>query len=147
MSVFSALASASPEPHVIDEIVARLWDQLIGRLSGPLSLRFVIQPSVAVMLAIRAGLRDARTGRPPFLWTAITDARQRRAILLGGWRDVSRLFVVATAIDIFYQVDVLQLFRPLQALAVAGTLAIVPYVASRGLVARLVAARRRRSGR
>lgn len=132
---------------MIDEIVTRVWDELIGRLSGPLSLRFVIQPTVAVTLAIRAGLRDARTGRSPFLRTAIADARQRRAILLDGWRDVSRLFAVATTIDVLYQIDVLQLFRPLQALAVAATLAIVPYVASRGLVARLVAARRRRSGR
>jgi hypothetical protein len=132
---------------VIDEIVTRVWDELIGRLSGPLSFRFVIQPAVAVTLAIRAGLRDARAGRPPFLWTAITDARQRRAMLRGGWRDVSRLFAVATTIDILYQVDVLHLFRPLQALLIAATLAIVPYVVSRPLVARLVAARRRRSGR
>ena len=132
---------------MIDEIVTRVWDELIGRLSGPLSFRFVIQPAVAVTLAIRAGLRDARAGRPPFLWTAITDARQRRAMLRGGWRDVSRLFAVATTIDILYQVDVLHLFRPLQALLIAATLAIVPYVVSRPLVARLVAARRRRSGR
>ena len=131
---------------MIDEIVTRVWDELIGRLSGPLSWRFVIQPAVAVTLAIRAGLRDARANRPPFLWTAITDARQRRAILLGGWRDVSRLFAVATTIDILYEIYVLHLFRPLQALAIAGTLAIVPYVASRGVVARLAAARRRRSG-
>jgi hypothetical protein len=26
MSVFAALASASPEPHVIDEIVIRVWN-------------------------------------------------------------------------------------------------------------------------
>jgi len=68
---------------VIDEIVTRAWDELIGRLSGPLSFRFVIQPAVAVALAIRAGLRDARAGRPPFLWTAITDARERRGMLRG----------------------------------------------------------------
>ena len=43
----------------------------------------MLQPAVAVTLAIRAALRDARADRPPFLWTAITDARQRRAMLLG----------------------------------------------------------------
>jgi hypothetical protein len=132
---------------VIDEILTRVWDQLVGRLSGPMSLRLVIQPAVAVTLAIRAGVRDAHAGRPPYLWTAITDARQRRAMLLSGWRDVCRLFAIATSLDVLYQIDVLRFFYPLQALVVACTLAIVPYVTIRGLVAYLVAGQSRRPGR
>jgi hypothetical protein len=138
-----SLASVTSELHVFEEFVTRFWDQLVGRLSGPLSLRFVIQPAVAVTLGIRAGVRDARANRPPYLWMAITDGRHRRPILLSGWRDVSRLFAVATGLDIVYQIGVLRFFHPLQALTISCTLAIVPYVATRGLSARAVAYRRR----
>jgi hypothetical protein len=42
----------------VDEMLTRM-DQLVGRLQGPLSRRFVLQPLMAVTLAIRAG----RSGR------------------------------------------------------------------------------------
>jgi hypothetical protein len=130
---------------VVAEFVAHAWDQLVGRLSGSLSLRFLLQPLMATILAVRAGIRDARADRPPFLWTVITDAGQRRTLLRGGWQDVTRLFTVAVVVDILYQVDQLHYFHPLQALLVAGTLAIVPYAVIRGLVTRVMAAFRRRS--
>jgi len=46
------------------EILNRFWENLAGRLSGPMNFRLVIQPTVAGILAIRAGLKDARGGRP-----------------------------------------------------------------------------------
>lgn len=47
----------------ISEIFSRAIEQLLGRASGPLHLRLVIQPIMATILAIRAGLRDAREGQ------------------------------------------------------------------------------------
>lgn len=131
-------SNARSEPDVIDTILTRLWDQLVGRLSNPMAFRFLLQPAVALTLGILAGLRDARAQRPAYLWTVLTDADGRRHLLLDGWRDVSKLFVVATALDTLYQLLVLHFFYPLQALAVAGVLAFVPYVAIRGLVTRMV---------
>ena len=130
---------------MVAEFFSQAWDQLAGRLSGSLSPRFLLQPLMATILAMRAGFRDARANRPPFLWTVVTDARQRRTLLLGGWQDVTRLFTIALVVDTLYQIDMLGFFHPLQALLVAGTLAIVPYVVIRGLVTRVVAAYRRRS--
>jgi hypothetical protein len=132
---------------VVDEILPRIWDQLVGRLSGPMSVRFVIQPAVAVTLAIRAGVRDARDGRPPYLRTLIVDSSRRRTMLLSGWVDIKRLFVLAAGFDILYQIEVLRFFHPLQALTVACSLAVMPYVAIRGLASRAMTAYRRRSGR
>jgi hypothetical protein len=51
----------------IQEYFAAIWAMLIGRADGPLTLRLVFQPTVAVVLAIGAGLKDAREGRTPYL--------------------------------------------------------------------------------
>ena len=48
------------------DVLARGWENFLARPEGPFSLRFVIQPVVAVGIAVRAGLRDARQGRPPW---------------------------------------------------------------------------------
>jgi hypothetical protein len=138
---------ASIELDVIDEIVARLWDQLVGRLSGPMSFRFVIQPAVAATLAIRAGMRDARAHRSAYLWALVTGAGDRRTMISSAWQDIGRLFAFATILDSLYQIEVLRFFYPLQALAVACVLAIVPYVAIRGLVNRVLDGYQHQSGR
>jgi len=42
------------------------WEDLIGRLGGPITLRLILQPTIAVILAIRDGLKDAKAGRSIF---------------------------------------------------------------------------------
>ena len=109
-----------------------------------MAFRFVMQPIMAAALGVRAGLRDARNGRPPFLWTLITDAGDRGALLRHGWRDVATVFLVATVLDGVYEVAVLEAFHPVRVLMVASLLALVPYAASRGLANRIAVLRRRR---
>ena len=53
---------------MLEEALARGWENLVGRWGGPMSFRFLIQPAVAILFAIRAGLKDARLDKPPFLW-------------------------------------------------------------------------------
>jgi hypothetical protein len=50
--------------ETIWEFLRRVWEMHVGRAYGPLSFRFIIQPTVAAVIAIRAGLEDARAGRP-----------------------------------------------------------------------------------
>ncbi len=119
------------------EMISRGVDQLLGRASGPLQFRLVVMPTVVTLLAIRAGLRDARAGEPAFLWGIISDPRRRRQRMLAAWRDVTRIFIVAIVLDTVYQVMVLRAFYVVQALIVAVTCAIVPYVLFRGPTARL----------
>ena len=120
------------------------WEELWTRVGGPMDFRLVLQPAMAILIAIRAGWNDAREDRPPFLWTVITNRRERRALLRNGWRDVGRVFVLAWLLDAVYQVVFLQAFRPLQGLLVAVVLAFVPYGLTRGLTTRLVRRRRAR---
>jgi hypothetical protein len=110
------------------EILSRGVEQLLGRASGPLHLRLVIMPTVVTILAIRAGLRDARKGQPSFLWGIITDPAQRRKRLVAGWKDITRIFIIAIVLDTAYQIMVLREFHVVQALIVAVACAMVPYI-------------------
>lgn len=102
-----------------------------------MSLRFIIQPAAAIFLAFRAGLKDARSGRAPFLWTVFSNAARRRELLLEVWKDVGTVFIVALILDAVYQVVVHSGIYTLELLVAATTLALVPYVLLRSLVTRL----------
>jgi hypothetical protein len=128
----------------IQEFFSRVWEMLIGRVSGPLTFRLLMQPAVAVILAIRVGLRDAREGRPPyFFWSVFTNQARRPELLRLAWHDVGKVFMVAVALDVIYELIVYRWVYPGQALIVATVLAIIPYLLIRGPITRL--ARRLRS--
>ena len=120
------------------DILTRVWQNLVGRLEGPLNLRLVIQPAVAIILATRAGFKDARENRPPFLWTILRDSSQRRELLRHGWKDVGKVFILSTILDVIYQLVVHRAVYTLELLLTAFTLAIIPYIVVRGPVNRIV---------
>jgi hypothetical protein len=121
----------------ITEALSRAVAELLGRASGPFHLRLVIQPTVAAVLAIRAGLKDAREGRPPFLWTVATDPDARRHLLQSGWKDIAKVFTLALVLDTVYQLVALHGLRIVQTLLVAVVVAMLPYALLRGPVNRL----------
>ena len=121
----------------MEEMLERLWVDLIARVHGPLKFRLVLQPIMATLLAIRAGVRDARSGRPPYLWTIITDAQQRSQLIHDGWKAYARVLLLAVAMDGIYQLFVLHWIYPLEMLIVAISLAVVPYLVIRGPANRL----------
>jgi hypothetical protein len=121
----------------LGEVITRFNENLAGRIGGPLSLRFILQPTVATLLAVRAGLRDARAGKPPFLWTVVTDPTARQELLREGWKDIAKVFTLAIVLDVVYQLIVLKWIHPLETLVVAFVLAALPYAIVRGPVTRL----------
>ena len=82
----------------------------------------IVQPAVAAIFAIRAGLRDAREGRAPYGWAVLTDPTNRREFLRDGWKDVAKVFVAAMAIDVVYQIIELRWLYLEEALIVAAVL-------------------------
>lgn len=111
--------------------------ELIGRVDGPFAFRMFIQPAVAAFLAVRAGLRDARAGRTPHLWAIMTDATNRRGLLRETWKELRNVFIAAVIIDVVYEIVVFRRVYPIQPFIVAVVLAVLPYLAIRGLVNRL----------
>ena len=119
------------------QMLSRGLDHLLGRFSGPLNFRLFIMPAVVTVLAIRAGLRDAREGQPPYLCGLVLKRRERRQLFRSGLKDVGKVFIVACVLDTAYQIFVLRAFYPGQVIIVAVACAILPYVLVRGPVTRL----------
>jgi hypothetical protein len=121
----------------MNEIFTRIWEDLIGRIGGPMSLRLYLQPTIATIFAIRDGLKDAREGRPAFFWALFTDPAHRREMIRDGWKSVAKVFTMAFILDVVYQVIALRWVYPGEALITAFILAIVPYLLIRGPVNRI----------
>ena len=128
----------------MEELLMRVWTNLMDRVGGPMTFRVILQPTMAVLLAVRAGLKDAREGRPPYLWTILTDPEERDGLLREGWKSTARVFLLAVIMDVIYQWIVQHWIYPGEVLIVAVLLAIVPYLLIRGPVTR-VAERWRRA--
>ncbi len=125
----------------MDDLLTRFWAELVGRTTGPMMFRFILQPLMAMFYAYRDGLLDARSGRPPYLFTILTEPAERTELLAHGIKSVSRVIVLGVMMDTIYQSFVLGgRFRPLE-LVVVLLLAFVPYLMFRGPFNRL--ARRR----
>jgi len=127
----------------MDELFSRVWTNLVGRVTGPMQFRLVVQPLMATILAIRSGLRDAREGNPPFIWALAFSPGNRRDLLRHAWKDIGKVFIVAVILDAVYQIFVLHTFYPGEAIIVAMLLALVPYLLVRAPVTRL--ARRKKA--
>ena len=110
----------------------------LARLDGPLHFRFIMQPLMAIALAIRDGSRDAREGRRPWAWKLVHVPEQRRYLLADGWKGIGRIFILAFVLDVFYQLVEWRTLRPFGALVTAIVLAVIPYVLLRGPINRLL---------
>jgi hypothetical protein len=121
----------------MEDMLIRMWTNFGDRVSGPMSFRLILQPTMAALLAIRAGLKDAREGRSAYLWTTLTDEAQRVALLREGWAAIARVFLLAIIMDGVYQFIVQRWIYLGEVLIVAILLAVVPYVLIRGPVMRI----------
>jgi hypothetical protein len=102
-----------------------------------------MQPAMAALLAIRAGIYDAREGRPPYFWAIFTESGKAKELLHEGWKAVARIFTIAVSMDVVYQLVVLRWVYPLETIVVAVALAVLPYVLLRGPVNRMAQAWRK----
>lgn len=123
--------------HQVGELLAHLWQNIIGRASGPLALRLLLQPAAAALFAIRAGLRDAREGNTPYGWTVISRGTHRAHLIREGWGDVGKVFIIASILDGVYQLLVFHRVSFLGAMIIAAKLALIPYFLVRGLANRI----------
>jgi hypothetical protein len=129
----------------MDHMWERVGSQLIARVSGPMKFRLVLQPCMAAFFAIRAGLADAKAGKPPWFWELVSNPPLRAGMIKEAWKRIGKVFILAVVLDVVYQLIVLHTVYPGETIIVAVILAIVPYVILRGpvvRVARMIAARR-----
>ena len=122
----------------MDDFLSRFTQDLMGRLGGPLSLRFILQPLMSMIFAIRDGMKDAKTGQPAYFWSFFSDPSHRAERLQQGWKSVGKIFILAIVLDFAYQVIEFQRIYLGEALLTALILALVPYLLLRGPINRIV---------
>ena len=115
----------------------RIWHDLVARPDAPMRFRFILQPLMVAIVAIRDGLKDARTGRSPYFWTMLANPRARAQRLNEGLNATARIILLGLVMDAIYQAVVLQRFYPAEAVIVALLFCFVPYVVVRGLATRI----------
>ena len=121
----------------MDDFWTRIVENMASRVTGPMKFRLVLQPLMASIFAIRSGLADARTGKPPYLWEIFTNPANRAQMIKDGWKSVGNVCVLAFVLDVVYQIVATRFVYPGEAIITAVFLAIVPYLILRGLVTRL----------
>jgi hypothetical protein len=122
----------------MEHVFARVWENLLARVTGPMKFRLLMQPAMATFFAIRDGLRDAREGQPAYFWGLFTDRGECKAMLKNGWKSVGKVFILATVLDVVYQmIEHRWVVYPGEAILVAIILASVPYLLVRGPVNRI----------
>ena len=124
----------------MEDLLNLFVERLLGRIDGPMGLRFCLQPIMAAMLAIRDGWADVKAGHAPYFLSLFTEPENRGKKLWQGWKSIRRVFWLAVVLDLGYQFLELPRIRPLSAVFVAIILAIIPYLLVRGLVRRVMAA-------
>lgn len=121
----------------MEEIFTRIMENLGARVTGPMHLRIYLQPIMATVFAIIAGIKDAKFGKPAYFWAMFTQPEHRREMLKDGWKSVGKVFVIAMVLDIVYQLVVQRWVYPFEVIIVALILAIIPYLLLRGPINRI----------
>jgi hypothetical protein len=120
-----------------EEVRHRVWEQLIERPTGPMAFRFILQPIMAAIAALRDGVNDAKFGRSPYFWALLTNPFESGHSLYEGLISTARVILLGLCMDAAYQWIVLKTFYPAEAVIVAIALAFFPYLLLRGPVARI----------
>ena len=120
----------------------RFFVEMFARLSGPGRMRFILQPTVAILLGARDGAKDARAGLPPFLWALASHGTRRRELLRSALASVRNLVSVAILFDVVSQFLIFHEIHPGAALLLGPVLIAVPYALSRALTNRIVGRRK-----
>jgi len=122
----------------MEDFITRFFDNLGLKTEGPMKFRFILQPIVSLIFAVKAGLRDSKSGEVPYFWGLVSGKGERKDLLKEGWKDVGKLFIMALLIDIIAQIIILKTVYPFEAVITAIILAFIPYIIFRGIVNRII---------
>ncbi len=119
---------------LVIDFLSRFWMDMVERTDGPMTFRFFLQPTMALITALHDGIKDARAGRPPYAWLLHHSSDSARRI---AWREgvtaTTRILLLGVAMDVIYQIRVFGGFKyPNETLVLAVVLGFLPYLAMRG---------------
>jgi hypothetical protein len=112
---------------------AQFFEELPRRFSGPGRYRFVFQAMMAIVIGCRGGLKDARAGRPAYLYGLLAAAGKRRELISCGWRAIRDLVCMGVILDAAAQLLIYRQVHPGAALLMGPTMIGVPYAVARAV--------------
>jgi len=130
------------DPYIFTRV---FFEDMLARLSGPGRLRFILQPTMAVLVGVRDGVRDARIGSPPFLSALIYQRARRYDLLRSALTSLRDLVAIAVLLDVISQFLIFGEIHPGAALLLGPVLVAIPYAISRALANRTARGRGRRA--
>jgi len=119
------------------------FDDILARFSGAGRLRFIVQPTAALVIGVRDGIRDAREGHLPFLLALISRSARKHDLLRSAFASVRDLIAIAIILDVISQFLIFRRIHPGAALLVGPVLIAIPYAVSRVLANPLLRKRSR----
>lgn len=115
---------------------------IIARIAGPMSLRFIFQPLVGLLLGARDGAKDAKSGEPPFIFDLIINPENRKIKLASLFKSLSKTIIIAIVLDVIAQYLIFDQVRISGAIIVAVIILIVPYSLARAITNRIITKRK-----
>jgi hypothetical protein len=112
-------------------------EELPRPFTGPGRFRFILQPMMTIILGIRGGLADAKTGNPPRLVGLLFSAGRRRELLRSGVVAIRTVLAIGIIMDVVFQLILYRPVHPGAALLVGPLFICFPYALSRALTTRL----------
>jgi hypothetical protein len=110
-------------------------------VGGPGTLRFFVQPAIAILLGILHGLRDRREGRPPYLLALVRIADGRWRHLVDGLRQIAVPLGLAVLGAYVFEYVIRGRIYVFYGLLDAVLFVAIPYFATRALANRLASLR------
>lgn len=122
----------------MEDFLSRFVQGFMSRLEGPFSFRMIVQPLMALIFATLDGLKDAKAGKPAYLWAVVANAEHRRELLKDGWKHFGKIFILGIVLDVVYQLKVHGAIHSWGGVLLAAlVLAVLPYMVLRGPVNRI----------
>jgi hypothetical protein len=107
-----------------------------GLLGGKFQIRLILQPLVAILLGLKFGIRDAKSGHRPFFQRLVAGDEHRGHLFKQSLRDAIIPLCIAFILDSILQKMILGHIRPAAAIIVGGLLVYLPFVIVRALANR-----------
>jgi hypothetical protein len=155
VTVVASLAiAAALVPAIVDTVeTGRVYlfsreflEDLPARFTGRGRLRFLLQPTIAILLGVRGGLADVRAGHPPYLLGLLVAGERRRELLRSGVAAIRNLLAMGIILDLVFQLVLYGSVHPGAALVIGPILICAPYALSRALTNRVARWSRGRAG-
>ena len=109
------------------------WEGIVDVASGRGQFRLILQPLIAVIVGVKFGMADAKSGKDPFLWRLAVTSKDRMKLVKQALKSVIIPFTIAIVVDGILQYLLLGYVRPLAAVVMGAVLVFVPFVISRSL--------------